>query len=310
MTTPRVVFGLPAYNRPDSLPETLESILSQTYPHFAVVIVDDSTSPDTGEVVAEYAAQDSRIIYERNAVRLGMIDNWRRCFDRARALYPQSEYFAWISDHDVWHPRWLETLLQELDGHPDVVLAYPRALRTFEDRDPAVNRAFETFGLTRPQSRLQLCALRLNAGNLIYGLFRAEALARAGVFRRVLVPDRQVLLELSLLGQFKQVNKLLWYREIRSGFSFKRQRDALFAGKPPIYTYLSSNLTHAALLAWDLTIAGRGLPQVGRTAGIRYAMLQLMTSIYRDLRTSRRTVVEKIERRLRRGRVAATAASR
>ena len=38
---PRVIFGMPAYNRPDALPQTLESLLSQTFTEFAIVIVDD-----------------------------------------------------------------------------------------------------------------------------------------------------------------------------------------------------------------------------------------------------------------------------
>jgi len=285
-TSPAVVFGLPAYNRPDTLPETLESILAQTYRDFALVIVDDSASEETERVVSPYLVRDGRIRYERNARRLGMVGNWRRAFDLGRRLYPGGRYFAWVSDHDVWHPRWLEVLVDELERDPNVVLAYPVALRTFRNARPAINRTFDTFGITDPGRRLRAASLRMMAGNLVYGLFRTEQLARAGVFRRVLVPDRQVLLALSLLGQFKQVPQLLWYREIQRGFSLHRQRSVLFAGRAPVYTYVPAHLTHAALLLWDFGVLGRGLPEIGRVRVVWYSLLQLLTSIARELRTA------------------------
>src|SRR5688572_13507772 len=94
---PRVVFGLAAYNRPNTLPCTLESLLSQTYRDLAVHIVDDAPSPAVRAIVDAYAAIDSRISYEANDARLGMVGNWHKAFRRARELYPRSEYFAWAS---------------------------------------------------------------------------------------------------------------------------------------------------------------------------------------------------------------------
>ncbi len=104
---PRVVLGLPAYNRPDSLPQAIESLLSQTFGAFELVIVDDANSPETALVAERYRRHDPRIHYEANPLRLGMVDNWRRVFERGRRVYPGATYFAWVSDHDVWHPRWL-----------------------------------------------------------------------------------------------------------------------------------------------------------------------------------------------------------
>lgn len=289
MTGPRVVLGLPAYERPDALPETLESILGQTCRDFVLLVIDDSSTEATEHIVREYAALDSRVRYERNPRRLGMVANWRRCVERARTLHPASEFFAWVSDHDVWHPRWLEVLIAELDRHPEVVLAYPVALRTFKSSRPAVNRSFDTFGIVDPVERLRAASMRMMAGNMIYGLFRTAALVQAGVFRPVLIPDRQVLLELALLGQFKQVQELLWYREIRKGFSLDRQRTALFADGAPLYTYLPTHVTHAAMLVWDVVVRGRGRPAVGRRAGLTCGLVQLWTSVRRELRTAQKT---------------------
>jgi glycosyltransferase involved in cell wall biosynthesis len=279
---PRVVFGLPAYNRPDALQQTLESLLSQSYRDFAIVIVDDAPVGAARAIVESYAALDPRVVYEPNAVRLGMIGNWRRAFVRSRELYPRSEYFAWASDHDVWHPRWLEVLIRTLDENPHVVLAYPYSVRIYphERRRAAV---FDTADDPRRARRLRIAATRLTAGNAIYGLFRAAALERAGVFHPVMMPDRQILVELSLLGEFRHVAETLWYREASGAFSYSRQRRMFFPAGAPLHTWLPANVQHCGVLVWDFAIRGRGRPAFGRLAGLGYALLQLGYTTRREL---------------------------
>lgn len=281
--SPRVVFGMPAYNRPDTLARTLESLLSQSYGDHAIVIVDDCPSAEVAKIVETYAALDSRITYETNPVRLGMIGNWRKAFYRSREIHPGAEYFAWVSDHDVWHPRWLESLVPVLDRHPEVVLTYPQTLRMFANERRRVPGLFDTAGITRPEDRLRVATEKMTAGNCIYGLCRANALEQAGVFRPVMLPDRQVLLQLALVGEFRQVLEYLWYREVAREFSFQRQREAFFPARIPLYTYVPANVQHSVALLWTWGLRGRGRPAVGRLAGLRYAALQFWYSVQRDV---------------------------
>ncbi len=280
---PRIVFGMPAYGRPEALPQVLESLLTQTRGDFALVIVDDQPSPEVRAIVDRYAAADPRIVYEANPSRLGMVGNWRKAFDRGRARFPDAEFFAWVSDHDSWHPRWLEVLVDALDRRPEAVMAYPQMQRVFPDERRAVTRLFGTAGVGSPFARLRLATSEMTAGNCIYGLFRARALAQAGVFRPVLMPDRQVLLALCLLGEFVHVPQVLWYREVAGVFSFDRQRRMFFAGRAPLYLYLPANVQHCAVLFWDFAVRGRGRPAAGRLTGARFAAWQLGCSIWREV---------------------------
>ena len=282
--TPRVVFGMPAYNRPDAVARTLESLLSQTCAELAIVIVDDGSSADARAIIESYAARDARVTYEPNRVRLGMIGNWRRAFERARALYPQSEYFAWASDHDVWHPRWVESLLPLLDGDPRAVLAYPHCLRMYPHERRLIHASFDSTGVTSARRRLKGTIVELAAGNAIYGLFRATALAQAGVFRPVLLPDRQLLSELSLLGEFRQAPDVLWYREASGPFSHARQRQMFFPGRAPLHIWLPPGVQHAGLMLGDFAVRGRGRPACGRLSGAAYAAALLWYSATRALR--------------------------
>ena len=280
---PRVVLGLPAYDRPDVLGRTLESLASQTFRDFALVIVDDAPTPAVRAIVESYEREFPHLIYEANTTRLGMVDNWRKVFERARQLHPAGEYFAWVSDHDLWHRRWLEVMVETLDRHPAVVLAYPRNVRMLPGDARLTAEGFHTTGVTNPGQRMQLAARHLLAGDMIYGLVRADALARAGVFRRVVTPDRQVLLALSLFGQFAQVPEVLWYREQIRGFDLQRQRDVFSLGRSAWHMYLPSHLQHFATLVWDFGVRGRGRPAVGRVSGARAAASQLWWSSVRQL---------------------------
>lgn len=278
----RAVFGMPAYHRPEALARVLESLLSQTLPALAIVIVDDKPTPEVRAIVDTYAALHPRISYEPNPVRLGMIGNWHKAFTRARALYPESEFFAWVSDHDVWHPRWLEVLAGALDAHPGAVMAYPQMQRVFPTERRPVERLFSTAGVVTPLARLRAATSQITAGNCIYGLFRARALEQVGVFRGVLMPDRQVLLALCALGEFVHVPQVLWYREVAGVFSYSRQRQMFFPDRVPLHAYLPANVQHCALSFWDFAVRGRGRPALGRAAGAVYAVMQLVYSIRRE----------------------------
>ena len=280
--SPRVVLGMPAYKRPDTLARTIESILGQTCRDFALIIVDDGPTEAIGSIVDRYLRLDPRISYERNPRRLGMVKNWRKCFRRAREAYPQSAYFAWVSDHDFWHPRWLELLVAELDANPGVSLAYPRTLRIHRTVSAFVPRSFETFGIKDPVERVRLAAERIFAGDLIYGLFRVSTLAAAGVLRLVLLPDRQVLVALAALGEFRQVDEVLWYREVPHVLGARRQRAALFAGAVSPHVYLPYYVQHCGLMLWDFGVRGRGGTLLDRATGLRAAVAQLLSSIKRD----------------------------
>jgi glycosyltransferase involved in cell wall biosynthesis len=268
---PRVVLGSLLFNHADHIREAIDSILDQTFSDFVLVLVDDVSSDSTPEIAREYASRDARVFYSRNAERLGLVGNSRHAFQIARQRYPEAEYFAWTSDHDLWHPHWLRQLVDALDANREVVLAYPLNRRI----DPAgelLKRkpwVFDTFGVTSRWARLRTGILRMRAGNMVYGLYRVDVLAQAGVYRRIVIPDRLLIAELSLYGQFRQVPEVLWFRRWYGRvFSLSRQRASFFPGRRPLHSYCPWWIAHAVSLVHTLTIRGAGRPQVSRGTGL------------------------------------------
>jgi|SRR5215210_5550063 len=88
---PVAVFGAALHNNARHLPESLESLLSQTERDLAVVLLDDASIDATPEVARSYAG-DARVAYERNPVRRGLVGTWRRVLELARRRHPDAAY--------------------------------------------------------------------------------------------------------------------------------------------------------------------------------------------------------------------------
>jgi hypothetical protein len=249
--TARVGIGVTLFNRADYAAEAIESLLAQSYRDFTLTLVDDASTDQTEVIAREYERRDSRVRYVRFAQRRGMVAAWRTAFERAA---PRGvSYFAWGSDHDRWHPRWLETLVDTLDAHKDVVLAYPLTQRIDPEGTPLAKpaRQFDTFGVADRHTRWRRLSRSdsVAAGDLVYGLMRADEVRDAGVFREVLCPDRLLVAELTLRGQIRQVPEVLWFRRQFAAGSIERQRSTLFLpGTAPPSRFTPAWYMHARSL--------------------------------------------------------------
>lgn len=105
---PLVSVIMPVYNRPDTFPESLQSVLNQqcVFP-FEIVVVDDKT--DSGRTESQdivEATGAKNIMYYRHAKNLGMFDNWNRGIVLSRG-----KYVTYCHDDDVLLPGALQRLI-------------------------------------------------------------------------------------------------------------------------------------------------------------------------------------------------------
>ncbi len=108
-----VSFILPAY-KGKFIRQAIDSILAQTYQSFELVVVDDCSPDNIGEIVGEYS--DSRIIYYRNDKNLGgdnLVKQWNHSIKYARG-----QYLVLAADDDEYHPDFLKQMV-------DLALKYP-----------------------------------------------------------------------------------------------------------------------------------------------------------------------------------------
>jgi glycosyltransferase involved in cell wall biosynthesis len=104
---------IPTYNRANYLVESVNSVLSQTYKDFELIICDDGSTDETPTVVSQW--DDSRIRYIRHAQNIGRSKNMRSGFDAA-----QGNYFIKFDDDDALTPEFLEKTVAVLETEPRV----------------------------------------------------------------------------------------------------------------------------------------------------------------------------------------------
>lgn len=120
---------VPLYNKASYIEFTLNSVLSQTFADFEVLVVDDGSSDTGPEVVRRVAGQDVR-------VRLVQQPNGGVSAARntgiAEAL---GEWVAFLDADDWWHPDYLATQVAAIAAMPDVHMAATQLRRVPDAAD-------------------------------------------------------------------------------------------------------------------------------------------------------------------------------
>jgi len=107
---------LPVYNGAMYLEEAIQSVLRQTFPDFELIIVDDGSTDRTGEIIAEAAKRDRRIISLRqdNAGIVAALN--------AGLRVARGRYIARMDADDICLPNRFAFQVAYLDEHPVCVL--------------------------------------------------------------------------------------------------------------------------------------------------------------------------------------------
>ena len=127
---PKVSIVIPSYNRADYVPETLDSILSQTFNDTEIVFVDDGSTDNTESILDKYCAQDHRIKYFKQPNSERAVS---RSYGISRAI---GEYICLVDSDDTWHPTKLAKEVKILDEQKDVGLVYASVNRIDFDSNP------------------------------------------------------------------------------------------------------------------------------------------------------------------------------
>lgn len=140
---PLVSVVMPVYNREDLVGRAIESILSQTYPNFEFIIIDDGSTDKTMEIVQSYAQKDNRIVVLKNEMNKGIPTTRNRGHAAARG-----KYIAVMDSDDVALPERLEIQTWMMEQHPEWAFSTSRKW-TLDDK-PVRQRTYETIARYEP----------------------------------------------------------------------------------------------------------------------------------------------------------------
>lgn len=108
---PFVSFCIATYKRQQRLEGVLQSILSQSFKDYEIVITDNEVGSNTKGLIENL--NDNRIRYYRNSANLGMVKSFNRALSLAKG-----KYVTMITDDDPIYPNMLKDMHDLSVSHP------------------------------------------------------------------------------------------------------------------------------------------------------------------------------------------------
>jgi glycosyltransferase involved in cell wall biosynthesis len=198
---------MPTYRRARQIGETLRSLLDGRFTDFELLVRDDGDGADgTAEAVASTGAGDQRVIYHRNARRLGMPGNLNQGIKAARGWL-----VAVCHDHDLYAADFLTEMVAALDRHPSALFVHcaievidqdGRGVSTSSGAWPEIVRGREWLRFMLSSFDCPVCALTV---------VRREAYQRLGLYDPAygFVSDVEMWMRLSLHGDVAYLRRPL-----------------------------------------------------------------------------------------------------
>ena len=110
---------LPTYNGEQHIGASVRSILKQTYADFELIIVDDCSTDNTGNILQALASEDSRIKIIHNMINQKLPKSLNIGFENATGTY-----YTWTSDDNIYHNDAFEKMMKEFENNQEIDIVY------------------------------------------------------------------------------------------------------------------------------------------------------------------------------------------
>jgi glycosyltransferase involved in cell wall biosynthesis len=203
-----VTIGVPVYNGERFLRPCLDSLLSQTYRDFVLVISDNASTDRTREICESYVKADARVRYHRNPVNVGLYGNFNLLLGLVR-----TPYVKLASADDFWAPPMLADAMEQMERDPSLVLCHPRAVLVDEDGGE-IRRYEKSLQLMDddPVVRFRRVLTELGLVNQLMGVMRTDAVRSMLPLMTQPPADSVFVAELSLHGKIMELPQFQYFR--------------------------------------------------------------------------------------------------
>jgi glycosyltransferase involved in cell wall biosynthesis len=199
----------------------VESVLSQTYPHWEQIIIDDGSTDDTGEIVCSYRDPRIRYEYQPNKGPFQLAATYNRALQSARG-----DLIAILEGDDFWPSEKLLIQVPKFED-PFIVLAYGEAVDVSAiGKEQRMASNSTRLRKKLPSSVLCNCPVKSATRHMLLAegrslvspstvILRRSALEMIGGFQCVSglpLTDYPTFIELSLKGAFHYSTATLGYR--------------------------------------------------------------------------------------------------
>jgi len=217
---PLVSIILPTFNRPHLLNEALESIASQTFKEFEVIVVNDG-GEDVSDVVKRFK-NSLKIFYLSHDKNKGHGATRNTSLSVAKG-----RYIAYLDDDDIFYPQHLETLTSFLEKDKEAV-AYTDLIKVVYKKDDSSERCIgEGVAYSLDFDREYL--LVENYIHIDTIMHKRDCLEKSGYFEKSwgINEDWDLLIRLAKFYEFHHIKKLTceWRLRVGEGMTLSGQKN-------------------------------------------------------------------------------------
>lgn len=151
-----VTIIIPYFNRPEKLERCLNSIFSQTYTYYEIIVVDDcSTIP--------FLLKHDNVTYLKNQVNSGPGVSRNLGIQHAKGVF-----ITFLDSDDYWHKDFLKTLVPVLLNNPEACMAYSNGVKIDENCEIIGSRRKKTIYPTTILPNILFSGRRWGTGGCIW----------------------------------------------------------------------------------------------------------------------------------------------
>jgi glycosyltransferase involved in cell wall biosynthesis len=192
---PLVSIVTPTHNREKYIPETVNSVLAQTYSNIEYIVIDDGSTDNTLEVLEKYKGR-LKVESHGNIGQVRTLNKaWKQC---------NGKYIGYLSSDDILYPEAVEKLVAILENDRSIVCAFPDSSLIDEFSQVVKKNVCHPFDLAETLIT-QECYIGPGA------LFRKDAFEKIGGWRTDLrlAPDREFWIRMSSIGRIEMCHTVL-----------------------------------------------------------------------------------------------------
>ena len=221
---------MPAYNAEKFIDAAIESVISQTYQNWELLVINDCSRDDTDKIVEKYCYQDSRIKFFSNEENSGPAMSRNNAINRANG-----RFIAFLDSDDIWSP-------EKLDKQVGAMI---------EKR--------YTFTYT--------CYHRISEDGIVEGrrISVPEQMNYSQLLRNTAIVTSSVVLDIDAVGKIQMKNTYYddyacWLEVLKKGGGAHRINEDLVAYRVASSS-VSRNKVNSAIQVWDTyrNVEGLGL---------------------------------------------------
>jgi glycosyltransferase involved in cell wall biosynthesis len=202
--SPLVSIALPVYNGADTVSEVIESVLAQTHSNLELVISDNASTDGTQEICRGFARRDRRVVYQRQATNVGLLNNFV-----SAAHNSAGTYLRWIGDDDALEPDYVSRVLDVFAADERRVVVTTQIVYLDDEGVETLDTSYDPSALAsadpveRFAGMLQLLTTDSATLDPLYGVIRREL---ATIPRRNMLREDQIFAaRLALAGPWGHV---------------------------------------------------------------------------------------------------------